>query len=112
MKYFYIDPIAAAWMQKHFGMLFDLEVQGTLTPLADDFVFSMQHFEYAKKFGIKFLVREESLYLLTSQTGDVVEWPPDTGFLEFRILGEVTDYDRDYKIVLRNGITFMWPERE
>jgi hypothetical protein len=114
--FFYTDPLAAAWMAKHFGMRFidegkDNEAYGEDL---DSFFFEGQTGATIACIG-PFVVHPDSLHLLKPQLGDIVSMTKamdryaavkDEQFIEaFEETG-------DYKIIQRNGIAFHWPESE
>ena len=125
-RYFYTDPLAAAWMAKHFGMRFtNGEHEVCVTPLVD-----------AEADGIRF-VHPDSLHLLELQGGDLVtnthdprnaEHRPCSGkvvaFINRRTsayvdVGERHNGKREFcedaaalRVVQRVGKPFHWPERE
>ena len=112
-RFFYTDPLAAAWMAKHFGMRFwngAHEIQ--MLPLVDGEKAGLWH------------IHPDSLHLLQPQVGDLVVTQHDeagvvtqmnpSGGLDFGrwfSIGEEGKFDSDnHKVVQRHGIAFHWPE--
>jgi hypothetical protein len=141
-RFYYADPLAAAWMAKYFGMKYEPESHvHALSRLTD----ALQ-----QSYTCKIYIKQESLSLLEPKAGDLVliwrSWcaglydHPDaaiTGDIEGRSLFEtivcatddcarslkIADYqphegwwvnqsDAIQKIVQRNDIAFMWPASE
>jgi hypothetical protein len=110
-RYFYTDPLAAAWMAKHFGM--------QIFAWATDSVSDCEHIARDKRCSPpsqNYLVDACSLSLLEPQEFDMVLYP-DGAFT--RIVGSTVGIDKAKitignggKIIQRNGISFMWPESE
>lgn len=116
MKYFYTDPLASAWMQEYYDMLFDVCPQVMARNFARGETICQQS---------RFYIHPDSLHLLEPQVGDifinvgsdllngVTRWESpqkmDKGCLEIH-----NKYSKDTlaKIIQRNGIAFMWPEVE
>ena len=98
MKYFYTDPLAAAWMAKHFGMEFQYQSDGILVNFPSEWL----HEAIASKtFNDKAYIHPSSLHLLNFQKGDIeIDIP-------IGIQGAVRR-----EIIQRNGIAFMWPQVE
>jgi hypothetical protein len=112
VRYFYPDPLAPAWMARHFGMTFDLV-------------------EWQPD---KFYIHPDSLPLLNVQYGDVIQMTvrpngitpttlvmtnsEGTIYMNNGLSGSMfnertfTFADGGWQIIQRNGIAFIWPERE
>jgi hypothetical protein len=109
-RYFYSDPLAAAWMAKHHGMLFcngDFTLK--LTAILDD------NFH-----PIKFVVHSDSLPLLEPRVGDLIYITESKigtlarlhdGNLKLFTGDWMIKPDRVY-IIRRDGKPFFWPESE
>lgn len=121
-RYFYTDPLAAAWMARHFGMTFDAPIQPVIkydgTP-------SMQITPKC------FYLHVDSLRLLEPRVGDLVYTRAE---MKMRRIDERKTGCDDYhlwradhvwpqpfpdedetvtmKIVQRDGKPFHWPESE
>lgn len=139
-RYFYTDPLAAAYMAKHFGM--KLEARHTDEQMAEyDILESDRWFDwwdscivdgweheietvsdavaYIKDASSKIYVHPDSLHLLEPKVGDLILEPEkDTGA---RIeLSSAYHWNKSFdweqrqpaKIIQRNGLPFMWPEQE
>lgn len=109
-RYFYTDPLAAAWMAKHFGMEFTVTHNGPgclgKHPLGETPI--LEH-------RPPFYIHPDSLPLLGPQVGDLAILPADhehsdaTRIMEdnIRWVAEV-----GAKIIQRDGKAFHWPESE
>lgn len=123
MKYFYTDPLAAAWMAKHFGVRFCDKDNGEIFILMDkDMRFC---YRWKDHWGTdrslifledKFYIHPDSAKLLEPQEGDLIEykdgqltWVPANGNFPFFAR---KSFSGDLKVIQRNGIAFMWPEVE
>lgn len=112
-RYFYTDPLAAAWMAKHFGMRF-CDRTG-LSVSADPAMWYMADRHYMA--GSLF-ISPDSLHLLTPQVGDVALYSvphKDAGQIhEYGpyIHPEAQHHLTIKKILERSGIAFHWPEQE
>lgn len=116
-RYFYRDPLAAAWMAKHFGMQFENDNPGMGTGWAENKVLY---------YGVdRYYIHPESYHILEPQIGDFVSYhdsnlcgriiahdgPPHSD--AFISITAVTLWLKDqYTIIQRKGIPFMWPEQE
>ncbi|QEL16783.1 hypothetical protein [Limnoglobus roseus] len=105
-RYFYKDPIAAAWMAKHFRMKL---LAGKFTLQAE----SVDTFLRLLAEGMEIdtiVVQKESIPLLDPKVGDMVE---DDGRGKLRILTEQHfPYTANLKqIVQRNGRAFIFPSQ-
>jgi len=87
MRYYYEDPLAVAWMIKHFSM---------------EFALTQAHRRY---------IHPDSEHLLRPQLEDLVKWKKSKHHpCEYTIdEGIIRVYD---KIIQRNGIAFHWPLTE
>lgn len=100
--YYYDDPLAAAWMAKHFGMKFwNGEHEICVTPLVDSEA-------EAKRY-----IHQDSLHLLEPQEGD---WGRTKSgrFAIFDGYGRAWrdrsgNFLVDAEIIFRNGLAFHWP---
>lgn len=121
MKYYYDDPLAAAYMAKHFGMKFELIMYGVDTKetihhaIGDEMFFWKNINLDTEKFGLRYCIHPDSLHLLGPQTGDLLEFRDDGHDLTcYRIREEgdwkISDGWFIKSITQRNGIPFMWPE--
>lgn len=121
MRYYYTDPLAAAWMANHFGMKFTI---GT-----DDETLEWKHFAnfpcHMPNWAL--YIHSDSLHLLEPQAEDVCEGlytgEGRESHLTFTYWDTVENIKmgnlqailpkrqvRIGKIIQRNGIPFMWPE--
>lgn len=107
-RFFYTDPLAAAWMAKHFGMEFTAPVTGRIEP--SDVGTAM----FARGY-----VHPESLHLLEPRKGDLVEgcdpFGPhhQSGIFQIEVshLARL-DLTEANRILQRDGRPFHWPESE
>lgn len=103
MKYYYTDPLAAAWMAKHFGMQFSFD--------------GGMKYEEIWNLSIDseppFYIHPDSLHLLEQQVGDAVQISTGTCWKlhDTQNLAESERYP-SLRIIQRNGVVFMWPETE
>lgn len=99
-RYFYTNPLAAAWMAKHFGMRFfcdkfePFEYEGT-----DDILQDMGEDDKA-------CIHPDSLHLLEPMVGDLV-FNGGRGYY----IKQGTCLLR-HKVIQRDGKPFFWPESE
>lgn len=128
-RYYYTDPLAAAWMAKQYGMQFEprekswnkIEHWTSLIAELED----CHSIEEDRARG-KYYIHPDSLPLLEPNIGDLVI------FLNARTTHIVSDvcsfasgyktisvqdkdnnfYPEELKIIQRNNIAFIWPERE
>ncbi len=113
MKPYYTDPLAAAWMQKHFSMRFISKDSGKESlPIfnAGSPIKSIRENQV-------YVIHPDSLKLLDATIGDILfdrefmlfVYPKEQfnwiAFLHGRKFGDV-------RIIQRNNIPFMWPEYE
>lgn len=134
-SYFYTDPLAAAWMAKHFGMRFLHEGTSNecdILALIAAGVFRSQ--------SIDLSVHPESLYLLEPRAGDKVSYSfgvgPHAGEAWDEVKGIIAPNDEGYpytgngelyvlvdgcdefplsrlkELFQRDGKPFHWPERK
>jgi hypothetical protein len=119
-RFFYTDPLAAAWMMKHFKLRIHTGGGDTCDFRAD---FSGNYYEEdLLSLGGKLYIHPDSLCLLEPQDGDVLYHNAETRIDRFAaIVGSVWLYDvprakrgvnNGLRIIQRNGIPFMWPESE
>lgn len=114
MKYFYTDPLAAAWMAKHFGMKFEN---------GDNFK-SACEVAGATLDTMPFVIQRRSVRLLEPQQGDWIKADELTGGIVSDVSKEnkeavvyfdgyciVPRFD-EIEIVQRNDIAFMWPQKD
>lgn len=106
MKYFYTDPLAAAWMAKHFGMSFESPCvagldycrdTGKLIPSKELDTISIVKdiFDFEPADGLvtldpqdKYYIHPDSLHLLEPKVRDIAWMGDDVGYLR---QGQYTD---------------------
>lgn len=111
-KYYYTDPLSAAWMAKHFGVEFiDTSIMNWDKKLwkTRDLV-RMRHNGY-------YYIHPASIAILKPQVRDI--WCDVTScgkiYSDGRVTMDGVDQSLEYSdepIIQRNGIAFMWPECE
>jgi hypothetical protein len=124
MKRFYTDPLAAAWMAKHFGMRFCPDEDG-IEFNAYEFHLSEKGFEGEWNMDAILYIHPDSLHLLEPQVGDWGRGPyagEVIGISESLITIHVPERHNgkshfcqprsEFKVTSRNGSPFMWPESE
>lgn len=106
---FFTDPLAAAWMEKHHGMKFDIFNE-------EPRLFEFYLCEDAKFMGGKrYFIHRDSLHLLEPQELDILYRTNGycqtvgvhIGFPKAKAQIEAGGY-----IIIRNGKAFHWPESE
>ncbi len=114
-RYFYSDPLAAAWQAKHFGMRFMIDEQ-------PGYVIESIHFPPA--YTGKWFAHPDSLHLLEPVEGDLLAvrftspalaMPSLPDHFVLACPWEDVEWELEYfdhRIVQRGGIQFMWPESE
>lgn len=127
-RYFYIDPLAAAWMAKHFGMKFENGIffeeflestewgtqPGRWIYRGDqEFIEENKENQSHPIWPNKVYIHPDSVKLLEPQIDDLVETTVD---FCVDCGAEYGHYFKGHypikKIIQRNGIAFMWPEAE
>jgi hypothetical protein len=122
-RYFYTDPLAAAWMSKHFGMKFN-------EPYDFAVMIRMYDMSRGKKQDIKYYIHPDSLHLLEPMEGDYVTVFGAPRWVRYAMRTEnkiTVQYDVDGpeqifsqsevakgipRIIQRSGKAFHWPESE
>lgn len=128
-RYYYTDPLAAAWMAKHFGFTY-------VAPDGEP-AMGIEGVWLCAELGLtRFYIHPDSVGLLEPREGDVIDMRPD-GFCHIflpdndydgldtqhgdiaehftsnaTMKGDVPMIETDWKIIQRNGIPFHWPEVE
>jgi len=116
MKYYYDCPIEAAYMSKYHG-IYQQE------PLAIGFNAGEYVITRSPHLGLssdtKYYIHPDSLHLLEPHIGDVCRTNKklDTGFDDVILIEDKSELnvynDVDgFRIIQRNGLSFMWPEHE
>jgi hypothetical protein len=104
-RFFYTDPLAAAWMEKNVGM----RIHDGDQDKECDFRLSVSN-------GKKLYVHPASLSLLEPQVDDICMCrmhldDPASEIVPYRIHVPKTKHDV-VAVIQRNGVAFMWPESE
>ena len=105
-RYFYTDPLAAAWMAKHFGMRLrpDCYSERAL-PDGEDITRFAHH-----AFGGRFYVHPDSLHLLEPREADLYATDIGCGWLATTPSESWKRQVGHFRIVQRKGMAFFWPE--
>lgn len=130
-RHFYTDPLAAAWMAKHFGMKFNHPESDKFAPIGTSD--AVDAFINGQQEDGRFMVHPDSLHLLEPQKDDLLHIV--RGFCShFKVVADVAKANRknvsgvwaggehwdittkeplhDWEIIQRNGKAFHWPESE
>ncbi len=122
MRYFYQDTLAAAWMAKHHGMSFKYWRWNDLS-----FQFRPVNRASHEAPTDRLYIHPDSLHLLEPHVSDLYQFTTPAGFLELARVYDAHDLNctkgkaanswyhagiTPDRILLRNGIPFMWPESE
>jgi hypothetical protein len=134
-RYFYTDPLAAAWMNKHFGMQFTRThchrgdgTFGESTKPVPIWILA-RDVENQVSENVKYYVHPDSLHLLEPLIGDVCITKDDgigycsTLRVEKEIItGKLKDYiqlsgfwaeaESLIRIMERSGVVYHWPDSE
>lgn len=126
MRYYYTDPLAAAWMTKHFGMDYEQPEHFDIN-WNDAHTYCSRSGNWAiKNSGGRLYIHPDSLRLLEPAGKDVIliydpetdmVWPDiwSIRFVDHPLQcvdirnGQCDDFKG---IIQRDGILFMWPEHE
>lgn len=115
-RYFYRDPLAAAWMEKNHSMKFTFKGYASWNDGIKVSIVCGETNDYESIITYatdgKYYIHPDSLHLLEPQAGDMDS--NGSRFYENYWLNDAGTYDHSpsCKIIQRNGIAFMWPERE
>lgn len=127
--FYYTDPLAAAWMSKHFRMRF-VSGDGAELKWCKEFscYYHPNESEYEGQcWDDKYFIHQDSLDILKPQKGDIytLEWYCVQGssyggswedalnttdeYGMYRTIFNAQEY-RNHRIIQRNGISFMFPD--
>lgn len=110
MKYFYTDPLAAAFMAKHFGMIFWTGCEDASPDDADNIRSALEEEAITGNPSEgRFHIHSESLHLLEAKIGDLLTGP--NGKVAMFYMGDTNPSSR-CPIIQRDGKPFHWPESE
>lgn len=132
-RYYYNDPLAAAWMAKHFGMDFQIHSSDTHGNFKDHLmdigvIQIRRHIEASAT--DKYYIHPESESVLEPKDKDIALWKGDLGriienntdigwafyVLEMncsrRMLLSFRDLEEHPEIIYRNHLPFFWPKVE
>ncbi|GEM_PF-4272045 len=118
MRYFYTDPLAAAWMAKHFGMKF--KMQCAEAELSCTLLSPLHNHDDGE--GLLYYIQPESLHILEQQKDDLCIGL-DEPVIYVQPISELTEEEKQQRkapkttvfigeIIQRGGVAFMWPEIE
>ena len=116
-RYFYSDPLAAAWMAKHFGMEFDVnDFDGVMFRKWSNWEqFFVGNFHHFQKGAAKWHIHPDSLHLLEPEVSDLLVGNWNAVFVENRSDRKTAQQlirTAGYRITQRDGKAFIWPESE
>ncbi len=111
MRFFYTDPLAAAWMAKHFGMKF---VSSAGEEIKWCFVERCFYTDsHPQEWDMPFCIHPDSLRILEPSAGDLIQRIGHTHTTRIMRAEEAITVSLDtHKIIQRNGVAFLWPEME
>jgi hypothetical protein len=111
-RFFYTDPLAAAWMAKQFGMCFYPDPDGD-TFSAHEFHLSEKGFYGDWNMDAILYIHPDSLHLLDPKVGDLAWWSmKDGGGCLCEATPMLITQGGVRSIIQRKGVAFMWPESE
>jgi hypothetical protein len=113
-RYFYTDPLAAAWMAKHHEMRFCGIGYPMTAPANEKDILGEYSDEdgcYQEPIGI-FNIHPDSLHLLEPQVGDLAQFGIDNYGMWREVEPQYRPNFFGIPIIQRNGVAFMWPEVE
>lgn len=88
MRYYYDDPIKASWMRREHGIKFsavkvqEADCNSIITPLAEDFNLLSLTLEFVRKFGIQYIVDDDSYESLKPRVGDYGGNGDNSGYVD------------------------------
>jgi hypothetical protein len=116
-RFFYTDPLAAAWMARHFGMKFEPQLNSGLRKVNHG-GYVTEAWEIENSYGLakRQYIHPDSLPLLEPQVGDLGLFrlyrdPTPSEVVPIFITVPVIKPDV-IGIIQRNGVLFHWPESE
>lgn len=128
MRYYYDDPLSAAWMAKHFGIKFITKAFENLNyypeySTVEDIMVNDANGCFSPLEGLIY-IHPDSLHLLETKISDVIEFNypyEDSKQVVMVVENSATVYEQGielnhidfkYKIIQRNGIPFHYPKSE
>jgi hypothetical protein len=115
-RFFYTDPLSAAWMARHFGMYFYFrDAEGFWTQeagfdtFANDIHWSAVYWGASDK---RFYIHDNSHHLLDPQPDDVVLMNDLEGANSVEFWREGRNKGKLIRIIERQGDAFHWPASE
>jgi hypothetical protein len=122
-RYFYSNPLAAAWMRLHFDMKFEQDVRVNFSALAEGSLFFNNYCSDGNEespYPDKHYIHPDSLPLLEPRVGDLIYITESKiGTLARLHDGNLKLFTGDWlmkpdhvSIIRRDGKPFFWPESE
>ena len=110
-RYYYTDPLAAAWMARHFGMAFERS-DGDLLLDFDDMADDLAIHIASDLWDGKYFVHPDSLHLLEPLEADLYATVHGCGWLAITPGESWKKQCYPFRIIQRDGKPFHWPEPE
>ena len=117
-RYFYTDPLAAAWMAHRHNLRIEHNPRFCSYNESGDFctVIKIYHSEPGQP---RFYVHPDSLHLLEPQVGDVIDLPTAPKATRSLLIHNGEEFSDNFlskhegwRIIQRNRDVFHWPEAE
>lgn len=120
MRYYYTDPLAAAWMVDKFRLTLNDGIGSARTVFHYAYEVGVEKFYIDADYTSFLLPQEDDLICMGN---DVIAWVCRNGVVNEISPEVMRDFitiksaecfieDHEAKIIQRNGVAFMWPERE
>jgi hypothetical protein len=111
---FYTDPLAAAWMEKHFRMRYSVEglPHATLTALSIRALWASLLEGEDATVPDRYYIHPDSLHLLEPKKGDICKTYIGGGMYALEFYVNDDEQDTVDSILLRSNIAFHWREFE
>lgn len=113
-RYFYTDPLAAAWMAKHFRVNFRNGDHEMLVLAVSDgeVTWFVRHSNPPLRYiEEEYYIHPDSLHLLNPQVEDIIF--NDTSLMGCSQVGICKgSMENGFRIIQRDGKPFFWPESE
>jgi hypothetical protein len=110
-RYYYTDPLAAAWMDRNFDIRLESEHGDTILVIGGELYWGQ-----GGGFSGSAYIRPTSLHLLEPRLGDLVRWrvidPRGGFFADAGAFGIYEGAGHVERVVERDGKPFFWPESE
>jgi hypothetical protein len=116
-RWYYTDPLSAVWMAIHFGVVLQNKKFCRAGDMLPEYIPEMVY-DMLKAREEKYYVHPDSLPFLKPQIGDILDItisPSERKTIieaDETLLRNMENWGmRCNKIIQRNGISFMWPEK-